>query len=485
MAFEKRKKKHENGPCPYPMVKIEDGSFWPFPYPKTPDEWTPEQWEASSKLKKVDANDLVHQLGPDGFRKWLDDSPTYALKWDSSRIVSLGTLKHSYPRMRDPVIHKLLRRSETMNIIAAPKSSKSWLALNIAMNVIGGGTLFGKFQCERGRVLIIDNELHPETIAERGRQVGPALNVPDNRADRMIDFLSLRGDLTDINQLVEELQYVRRRAYNVIILDAFYKFYPPDFDENDNAAMARLYTVLDDLAENLDSALILIHHASKGNSSGKSVTDMGAGAGSQSRACDAHLVLREHEHPGIFVFDCANRSFPPIDRFCARFKWPMWELAESYDVEALKGLPKKKDAYGNQKVGDPKRPHLSKKEEERMRLDEMVLEIQSPMTQSDILALGEGRRFFPWNLDRIKYLLPCWIKDNIIKVVDEKRGRLPATYISTKALSPKAVEKKKKSIQLTETAPESTETQATETGEIIQDYPTEYSSEDYNSDMDG
>src|SRR5262249_32859755 len=41
--------------------------------------------------------------------------------------VSLRRLMSKYPELRPPVICDLLRQGETMNVIAAPKSGKSWL----------------------------------------------------------------------------------------------------------------------------------------------------------------------------------------------------------------------------------------------------------------------------------------------------------------------------------------------------------------------
>ncbi len=438
--FELRARPHDVEPCPYPMV--EPGNVFPnWPLPQTEEEWA-----AQENLVKVDANDLVFELGPEGFRKWLDESPTYVSTWNTSEIVSLGRLMDTYPQMRPAVIHGLLRRGETMNIIAPPKSNKSWLSFNIAMNIIGGGKLFDQFQCERGKVLIIDNELHCETIAQRGRDVAPALNVPTDRARNLIDFIPLRGRLTDLQELAQKMDGVLRRQYSVIILDAFYKFYPEDFDENSNSDMARLYTLLDAYAEHFDCGLILIHHSSKGGQANKGVTDMGAGAGSQSRACDAHLVLRKHEDPGVFVIDCANRSFPPIAPFCAKFKWPKWEAAPNADPEMLEGLTKK--GIGGMRVGGDKSvgkdgkalsPKKSWKEDEKSRIDTFIAaEVLTPMTEVDILKIGNGRQFRPWNHDRMKILKPLLIGEGKLRVVKEGAGRTPTTYISA-LVSPEKV----------------------------------------------
>ena len=53
---------------------------------------------------------------------------------------------------------------------------------------------------------------------------------------------------------------------------------PAGADENDNATMAGLYNALDCYADALGAAFVNIHHSSKGDQSGKAVTDVGAGA---------------------------------------------------------------------------------------------------------------------------------------------------------------------------------------------------------------
>ena len=48
-------------------------------------------------------------------------------------------------------------------------------------------------------------------------------------------------------------------------------------------------------AARLGAAIVLVHHTTKGAQAGKSVTDIGAGGGAQSRAADTHLVARYDE----------------------------------------------------------------------------------------------------------------------------------------------------------------------------------------------
>ena len=111
----------------------------------------------------------------------------------------------------------------------------------------------------------------------------------------------------------------------VIILDAFYRFMPPGFSENDNGQMASVYNELDRIADRLKCCFVLIHHTSKGEQHGRAVTDVGAGAGSQSRATDTHLILRRHREQGAVVLEATVRSWPPLDPVCLRWRHPVWE----------------------------------------------------------------------------------------------------------------------------------------------------------------
>lgn len=97
-----------------------------------------------------------------------------------------------------------------------------------------------------------------------------------------------------------------------------------DLDDNDIAAMAGVFDTIDRFADRLGRAVILVHHASKGNQSGKSITEVGAGAGSQCRAVDKHVVLRSHEEPDFAVLDAAVRSWPPIEPRVYLWTFPAW-----------------------------------------------------------------------------------------------------------------------------------------------------------------
>ncbi len=246
---------------------------------------------------------------------------------------TFGELLDTHQVLREPIIEGLLRRGETMNVIAPSKVGKSWLVSSLAFQIALGREWLG-MECHQGKVLIADNELHPETMASRLRAVSNALEiVPEDIEDR-VKLLPLRGHLKDLKALGPLLR-THGRDCSLVILDAFYRFLPAESDENSNAQMAHLYNHLDSYAREIGCSFAIVHHSSKGSQAGKTVTDVGSGAGSMARATDTHLVLRHHEVKGVAVMDAVGRSWPPIDPMCLEWKYPLWTPSGRYNPANL------------------------------------------------------------------------------------------------------------------------------------------------------
>ena len=248
---------------------------------------------------------------------------------DSVLVISRAVdLIHSHNKMRRPIIEGLLRSGETMNIIAPPKTGKSWLVSNLAISA-SLGRKWMDYQTVESRVLLIDNELHSETTANRLPALCTAMGIDTSELANLFT-LNLRGNLIDFNKIGPLLfDTIEKNKYDMVILDAFYRFICAGINENDNGAMAGVYNMVDGWAQKLDCCFVLIHHASKGNQSEKGVTDVGAGAGSISRAADTHLVLRQHEEDKHFVLDAAVRSWKPIKPKVLRFDFPLFHYDPS------------------------------------------------------------------------------------------------------------------------------------------------------------
>ena len=222
--------------------------------------------------------------------------------------------KREYPtEMREELVGGLLRRGEIMNWIGAPKTGKSWLLSRLIMGMVSGGGFTGKRQddlyVKEGRVLLIDVELHPETLENRLHDVARQMRVTAEQCRERLDVMSLRGEWATLDDVEATVEAQPAGTWSVIALDAFYRFIPPGMRENENADMTQIYNQLDRIAKKADAAIVVVHHTTKGTQTEKSTMDVGAGAGAIGRATDTHVTFLRHRKDGYLVMNAETRSF--------------------------------------------------------------------------------------------------------------------------------------------------------------------------------
>ncbi|MCC5823400.1 MAG: AAA family ATPase [Phycisphaerales bacterium] len=339
-------------------------------------------------------------------------------------FVSVGDLVQRFKSVRPPVIHGLLREGETMNVIAAPKTGKSWLTLDLAVSIAIGGQWLGQFQCERGDVLILDNELHSETSAERFPKVVEARGMSLGDIGDRVFVETLRGRLLTTLHLRQHLDAIEPGRFKVIVLDAFYRFMPPGFSENDNGQMASVYNELDCIANRLQCSFVLVHHSSKGDQSTKAITDVGAGAGAQSRATDTHLILRSHREDDAVVLDATVRSWPPVTPCCLRWSHPVWNPAPDLNPNDLR-QPRKTN----------KQNHRANEEWDPQRFtDEFVSD--QPQTRVSILGAAKVAGL---SKRGAKELLDLAVEQSLVTKLESGRNRPQMFLRDAATLSPREV----------------------------------------------
>lgn len=283
-------------------------------------------------------------LPVDGVARGIDSQLVAWLRQGSGRglnIIKGGAFVDAHPEQPPALIFDLLRFGDVANLVSGPKTFKSYTVLALALCVATGLRFLGKFQCERSRVLLIDNELQPGTLAYRVRAVAGALGIAPREYADQLDVASLRNDPRDIDQIEEDLRGVPKGHYGLVVLDASYRITPPKHDENSNSDVTRFYNLLTRLAGDLGAAILVVHHVSKGNQSLKAVTDLGAGGGAQSRAADLHVAIRPHELDGAAVIETVSRSFKPLPPVGVRWDYPLWREDPTLNVTKLRRDPSK------------------------------------------------------------------------------------------------------------------------------------------------
>lgn len=249
-----------------------------------------------------------------------------------------GELATKFPTLNLPVIDGIVRQGETVNLISGSKAGKSWLMDYLLLCLIVGRDVFGRYATTPGKCLLIDNELHRPTINSRLNSVAHAMGLTLDDYRDNLEIWPCRGLGWDLYEAERRIyDYTEPGQLSGVGFDALYRFYPDGVSENDNSAMKDIYNTLDRIAEYTKAANLVVHHGSKGNQSEKRVTDVGAGAGAQSRAADTHLVIREHEQDSVAVMEAALRSFPPVEPLALRWCFPLWHPADDVDPTKLRG----------------------------------------------------------------------------------------------------------------------------------------------------
>lgn len=305
--------------------------------------------EIAHKLE--DAREKVEREGAVGIH--LRTPP--AAPTSTSTLLDAADLCAANLELHEPVIHGLLRRGEVGNLISAPKMQKSYALLDLAISLVTGETWLG-FQCLKGRVLLLDFELHAPTLTHRLKAILRARGLESELLRGRLTLECFRGKRMDVNHLADYVAMIQPGTYDLVIVDPLYKIFPTDLDENSNSAMAGVYSQLQAYTESLNAAMVVCHHASKGSQSDKSVTDVGAGAGSQSRAADAHLSLRPHAEERCAVMAGVVRSWPPFEAKPLRWIYPLWVPAPELDPTDLLAPNRKKKSSVPELPAEPSEP---------------------------------------------------------------------------------------------------------------------------------
>ena len=254
-------------------------------------------------------------------------------------ILTPPDLAKGPPTLRPPVVDGLFRRGEVVNWIASPKVGKTWMLYRLLLAICTGSEWLGR-KCTKGRVLLIDNELHPETGLQRLHKVATGVGADLGAVDASMRCAWLRGASAGLEQIEAAVRAEPRGTYAVIALDAFYRLIPKGTDENANGDMVQIYNHLDRIAAAAGASIINVHHASKGDQSQKGTTDVGSGAGAISRAVDTHIVYLRHATEGCVTMRAVCRSFAPPKATVLRVSPPDVTVEADLDPDDL-WTPKK------------------------------------------------------------------------------------------------------------------------------------------------
>lgn len=298
-------------------------------------------WETQDLITKVE-NAFKYASGTQGSRSTVEeDFADSDFRADESqnkskkvRVVSAKELGDTqFPLLRwaiEPIL------PEGLNILAgAPKTGKSWLALQMAIAVAEGGRVMKTFQADKGSVLYLALEDNDRRLKERLEKLG----------GKFLDNLHF---VTEINRMhkrgIRQLEIALNSAPDcrLLVIDTLARFYPPsnrdsNAYENDYLAMAKLQ----DFAKSRNLAVMVITHLRKQKSSDDPLEQV-MGSTGVTGAADAIWLLKRGRQEKQGILQVTGRDIEEQE-FAVRFdgsscRWEILGNAAIFSLSAEKKL---------------------------------------------------------------------------------------------------------------------------------------------------
>jgi len=154
------------------------------------------------------------------------------------------------------ICEPILPKRSLVLLVGKGGVGKSLTCLHVAGAVSSGGRIFGRFECEKTRVLIIDEENTASVYKQRAKLLGLD-SLKNIHVINLQDF-----QLTDQSHFEFLREILRERSYGLIIIDCWTNVVP-GIDENKAGEVADILKRLRRLAYEYDATLLVIHHSRK------------------------------------------------------------------------------------------------------------------------------------------------------------------------------------------------------------------------------
>ncbi|MEK9151217.1 MAG: AAA family ATPase [Patescibacteria group bacterium] len=174
--------------------------------------------------------------------------------------------------------------SEGITIISAPPASyKTWLVLQMALDIAQGKSFLGHFGTQLGRVLIVDEENHQRIIQKRLKALGAPNDLP-------IYFLSQEEFVATQDHMMEGLiEICDEHLIDTVFIDSLVRINRSD--ENVATKMAGVFRSLRTICKSGRSLIITHHERKEGASGPSSPGSRMRGSSDILAAVDCHLAL--------------------------------------------------------------------------------------------------------------------------------------------------------------------------------------------------
>ena len=285
------------------------------------------------------------------------------------------------PPAWDWIITDIIAKGMKGDLNAKSKQWKSFFGIQLALCVSTGQPFLNMSVPAARRCAYFNLELIERGAWERGAAMSAATGATP--ADGMLYAVNLRGKAGELRKHAPALvAEVRRLGIDLVILDPRYKLIDENEDENTASGLRGVLQFRDALAE--VAAVLMIGHDPKGDTSGKSMADRGAGSYTAGADYDFSFALSPHELDGHSVLStsCRYRKSPPDLTICFDPDRQVFD-ADQDTAPAVKQTRR----GGGGTSADPK----DKAERERLKLDALEKAVRDFADRNDLMSMGTFR----------------------------------------------------------------------------------------------
>lgn len=229
------------------------------------------------------------------------------------RLLSPDDLQHL--PLAEPLIDSVLREGELGLLVGAAKTKKTWIALDLCLSCTTGTLWMQGMAVQPCPVLYVDAEASPAVVGDRLRMLSIDRHA---RAEHDLRILATRGQAPrSIGAACEMLANgIAQSGARLAVVDTLSAYFPME-NENDNAEATAVMSQIVHVCEEMQCAILLVHHTPKGGGAGRAAIDAAAGAGAFTRRVDTALAVREED--GEIYMDVRARSFAGVNRGAITF----------------------------------------------------------------------------------------------------------------------------------------------------------------------
>ena len=218
------------------------------------------------------------------FEKRMQKIEAKAVEKPKFKIIHISELMDTVFPDAEWLIDKLIPLECITILSGMPSSFKTWLFLQMSIDIAEGKKFLEQFQATEKSVLIINEEDHLRLLKKR-------LNLLGSKREMPIHLMS-QGDFSVSNDdLVSEIiNFCKENKIGVVFLDSLVRI--SDADENDAKEMSKVFRKLRHFCQ-ANITVVITHHERKDNSGKASAQMRLRGSSDILAAIDSHLAIRK------------------------------------------------------------------------------------------------------------------------------------------------------------------------------------------------